>query len=90
MCVRERSPKMFCASFKAAAAMEIDCAPSAVSVRTCLATANVCWKSLFSVEPSVPALSAVRTDCFTWPRICGSPITIESSPHATRNAWRTA
>ena len=40
--------------------------------------------------PSVPALSASRTACFSWPRICGSPSTIESSPLATRNAWRAA
>ena len=40
--------------------------------------------------PSVPALSASRTACFIWPRICGSPSTIESSPLATRNAWRAA
>ena len=30
--------------------------------------------------PSVPADSASRTACFIWPRICGSPSTIESRP----------
>ena len=34
--------------------------------------------------------SASRTASFIWPRICGSPSTIESSPLATRNAWRAA
>ena len=33
---------------------------------------------------------AVRAASFIWPRICGSPSTIESRPEATRNAWRTA
>ena len=40
--------------------------------------------------PSVPADSAARAASFIWPRICGSPSTIESRPEATRNAWRTA
>ena len=88
--VRDRSPKTFCASFSAAAAIEIDCAPSAVSVRTCFATEKVFWKSRLSIGPSVPMFPAVRTDCFTCPRICGSPSTIESRPEATRKAWRTA
>ena len=40
--------------------------------------------------PSEPADSAARTACFIWPRICGSPSTIESRPLATRNACVTA
>jgi len=88
--VRERSPNTFCASLHAVAAIEIDWAPRAVSERTCFATEKVFWKSRESVGPTVPALSALRTDCFTCPRICGSPRTIESSPEATRKAWRTA
>ncbi len=40
--------------------------------------------------PSVPASRAVAQASFTWPRICGSPSTSESSPVATRNRWRTA
>ena len=88
--VRERSPKRFCASLSAAAAIETDCAPREVSLRTCFATANVLRKSPPSIGPSVPRPSAARTDCFTWPRICGSPSTMESSPDATRKAWRMA
>jgi hypothetical protein len=42
------------------------------------------------MRPSDPADSADRTACFIWPRICGSPSTIESSPLATRNACVTA
>ena len=34
--------------------------------------------------------SASRTASFIWPRICGSPSTIESRPLATRNACRAA
>ena len=59
-------------------------------VRTSLATANERWNSWCSVVPSVPAASAARTASFIWPRICGSPSTIESRPQATRKAWRTA
>ena len=33
---------------------------------------------------------AERAASFIWPRISGSPSTIESSPEATRNACRTA
>ena len=40
--------------------------------------------------PASPADSAERTACFIWPRICGSPSTIESRPLATRNACVTA
>ena len=47
-------------------------------------------KTLCSWVPSVPASSATRTASFIWPRICGSPMTIESRPLATRKAWRTA
>jgi hypothetical protein len=65
-------------------------APISVSVRTSLATENERWNSWCSVVPSVPAASASRTACFIWPRICGSPSTIESRPEATRKAWRAA
>ena len=54
------------------------------------ATAKDFWKSLCSVAPRVPADSAARTASFIWPRICGSPSTMESRPEATRNACRTA
>ena len=82
--------KMRSASFTDAAAIEIDALPMSVCVRTSLATAKVRWNSRFSTSPSAPADSACRTACFIWPRICGSPSTIESSPLATRNACATA
>ena len=78
------------ASFTAAAAIEIDALPMSVCERTSFATANVRWNRRLSTRPSDPADSAVRTACFIWPRICGSPSTIESSPAATRNACVTA
>ena len=78
------------ASRTAAAAMLTEWLPISVDERTSLATANERWNICCSVVPSVPALSASRTACFSWPRICGSPSTIESSPLATRKAWRAA
>ena len=77
------------ASFTEAAAMDTTLAPIEVFVRTSFATAKERWNSRFSVVPSVPAASAERTASFIWPRICGSPSTMESRPEATRNAWRT-
>ena len=47
-------------------------------------------RSAVSTDPRLPAFSAAAYASFTWPRICGSPITIESRLAATRNAWRTA
>ena len=78
------------ASLTDAAAIEIDALPMSVWVRTSFATANVRWNSRLSTSPSEPAASAERTACFIWPRICGSPSTIESRPLATRNACDTA
>ena len=78
------------ASFTAAAAMDTVAAPTLVVLRTSLATAKVRWNSLWSTVPSVPADSAARAASFIWPRIWGSPSTIESRPEATRKAWRTA
>jgi len=72
------------------AAMLMECAPISVEVRTSFATANERWNIWCRLPPSVPAVSASRTACFIWPRICGSPSTIESSPEATRKAWRAA
>ena len=74
----------------AAAAMETLAAPTCVVERTSLATAKERWKSLCSSVPSVPADSAARAASFSWPRICGSPSTMESKPEATRNTCRTA
>ena len=82
--------KIRAASFTAAAAIETLLAPTCVVLRTSLATAKERWNSLFSTVPSVPAASAERAASFIWPRISGSPSTIESRPEATRNACRTA
>ncbi len=84
------SPKILRATRTAAAAIETDCVPISVVERTSLATANVRWNKWFSIRPSPPALRASFSASFIWPRICGSPSTIESSPLATRNACRTA
>ena len=66
--VRERSPKTFCASLSAAAAIESDCAPSAVSRAHLLRhREGVLEEARRACEPSVPAPSALRTACFTWP-----------------------
>ena len=81
---------MRAASLTAAAAIETLAAPMRVVERTSFATANERWNRRFSRLPSVPADSAARAASFIWPRICGSPMTIESRPEATRNAWRTA
>jgi hypothetical protein len=85
-----RLGKILAASFTAAAAIDTLAAPTLVVERTSFATAKVRWKSLCSTVPRVPADSAVRAASFIWPRICGSPSTMESRPEATRNAWRTA
>ena len=61
-----------------------------VSVRARFAAASDRFRRAFSAEPRVPAASAVWYASFTWPRICGSPITIDSRLAATRNACRTA
>ena len=88
--ILRRSSNSCAASRTAAAAMLMECEPISVEVRTSLATEKLRWNSWCSVVPSVPAESASRTACFIWPRICGSPSTIESSPEATRKAWRAA
>jgi hypothetical protein len=71
-------------------AIEIERAPSAGLGAHLLGDREGLLEERPSCEPSVPALSAPRTDCFTCPRIWGSPSTIESRPQATRKAWRTA
>ena len=47
-------------------------------------------EQLGEVVPRRLASSAARTASFIWPRICGSPSTMESRPLATRKAWRAA
>ena len=65
-------------------------APIAVSVRTRLATANARLTQRPRIPCSAPAATAASYASFTWPRICGSPSTIESRLAATRNTCRTA
>ena len=88
--VSRRSSKIRRASLTAAAAIDTDCEPIAVVLRISLATANERWKSWCRWVPIAPACCAVRAASFIWPRICGSPSTIESSPDATRKACLTA
>ncbi len=78
--VRQCSRRCAPTGAPAAAAIETMLAPMAVVERTSFATAKVRWNSLCSSVPSVPASSATRAACFIWPRICGSPSTIESRP----------
>ena len=63
---------------------------SRFGVRTSFATEKVRWKSLLATAPACPPARPTRTACLNWPRICGSPSTIESSPLATRKACLTA
>ena len=78
------------ASCTIAAAMLMVCMPISVQVRTSLATANERWNNWCSVVPSVPAVSASRTACLNWPRICGSPSTIERQAAGDRKVCRAA
>ncbi len=73
-----------------AAAKLTVCMPISVPVRTSFATAKERWNIWDSVLPKAPAASAARTASFIWPKIWGSPSTMESSPLATRKAWRAA
>ena len=89
-------PKILRASSAATDAMETDELPICVSVRTRLATENARCSSGSSIELKVsveliaPTSRAMFQDSLTWPRICGSPTTIESSELATRKRWRMA
>jgi hypothetical protein len=71
-------------------AMETEFEPISVSVRTFLAAAKALCKQVFQLPATVPAARATAKASFTWPRICGSPTTIESRLAATRKRWRTA
>ena len=68
--------------------METEELPIWVSVRTRLATEKARWKNGSSVLETAPTSRATVYDSLTWPRICGSPTTMESSDEATRNRWR--
>ena len=64
--------------------------PIFVSVRTRLAARNARGNTCRRCTPTVPADCATSKASFTWPRIWGSPTTIESKLEATRKMWRTA
>ena len=79
------------ASRTAAAAMLIEWAPISVERAHFLGDRERALEHL--VQRACRACrrcSASRTASFIWPRICGSPSTIESSPLATRKACRAA
>ena len=78
-------PKILRASETAAKLTDTAPSPSAVSVRTRLPTPNAQWNVLLSSGPCTCRSVAAWKASFTWPRICGSPTTSESSPAATRN-----
>ncbi len=82
--------KIFFASSTAAKETDTAWRAISVSVRTFLATAKACVKSVWSVGPTASHAWASAKASFTCPRICGSPIIIESRLAATRKAWRTA
>ncbi len=55
-----------------------------------LPTRSACWnRSLISRPAECSSWPSARAS-LSWPRICPSPTTIESSPHATENRWCTA
>ena len=85
-----RLPSVCSASRAAAWLIEMVWLPMAVSARArlpqCSAWPNRCESS----GPWLPAACAACAASATWPRICGSPRIIESSPQVTRNRWRTA
>ena len=60
-----------------------------VSLCARLPTLSAFWNSSCSVGPAPPS-RAVAYARRSWPRICDSPMTIESSPQATSNRCRTA
>ena len=49
-----------------------------------------CAAAGVSTGPSAPTASASAAACLTWPRISGSPSTIDSRPLATARRWRAA
>ncbi len=85
-----RPAKIFLASSTAANETDTAWRAMSVSVRTRLATLKAWLKSVCSRGPTVSQAWASAKASFTWPRICGSPIIIESRLAATRKAWRTA
>lgn len=57
------------------------CAMS-VSLWARLPTRSACWNRAFSAGPAVPPVCAASSASRSWPRICGSPTAIDSSPQA--------
>ena len=66
------------ASSTAAELTDTACSAMPVSVRTRLATENDLWKQRCSTRPGAPTRRGGAYCSFSWPRICGSPTTIES------------
>ena len=64
--------------------------PIAVRERTSFAVWSARESVRCSTAPTVPARRATSYASFTWPRICGSPSTSESSDDATPNRCLTA
>ena len=64
--------------------------PMPVSERAFLAAAKALWRRCSSCPPTVPEALATEKASLTWPRICGSPTTMESRLAAMRKRWRTA
>ena len=77
-------PKILRARSTATDAIETEFEPMPVSERAFLAAANALCSRCSSWPETVPAARATANASFTWPRICGSPTTIESRLAATR------
>ena len=61
-----------------------------VSECTRLPTRRACWHSSCSSRLTASSSAAAAYAVRSWPRICDSPTTIESSPAATENRCSTA
>ena len=61
-----------------------------VSARARLPVRSASRPSSLRTRPTVPCSPANRSAERTWPRICPSPTTIESSPQVTAIRWLTA
>ncbi len=69
-----------------------DCPARSMPVSECarLPTRRACWKRSLRRRPAVCSSWARARASLICPRICPSPTTIESSPHATEKRWWTA
>ncbi len=85
------SPSKMCRAISTAAeAIEVAARPSSVSVRTRLALPKAAAQTRVSSPRAAPMRCASSKASFTWPRICGSPSTIESRLADTRKRWCSA